>query len=262
MSLTKKDTAKSVKTLLVLLQSCRDQQVTITLRNDTIVQGTIVGVDGNMNIELKDAIVRPDPFYITKCPNLDSALRLDTGATVAASKNGDGVGASRCMTHSSNKKDAHREMDTVQRQHQQQQVEETDTCLKTPGGDFIDNNGDDVELTSTANTTTTTPNTGEDTYTTIRAGGSGSDDDLDDDVNSNCEEESDDTSSEEQNVNDGNDAGAGQTTSGDYFIVKGPRIRHIDLPTDCDLVASAKCEIERIRGRHKQWSKSDIVHHD
>jgi len=31
-----------------------------------------------------------------------------------------------------------------------------------------------------------------------------------------------------------------------FFIMKGLRIKHIDLPTDLDLIASTKYEIERI----------------
>lgn len=45
----------------------------------------------------------------------------------------------------------------------------------------------------------------------------------------------------------------------DCYIVKGTRIRHIDLPIGCDLLDSAKCEIERIRNRGKQWNKRDAV---
>ena len=61
----KRDTAKSVKTLLVTLQSMRGRDVVFTLRNDSVVRGTIIRVDADMNVELQNATVEPDPFYDT-----------------------------------------------------------------------------------------------------------------------------------------------------------------------------------------------------
>jgi small nuclear ribonucleoprotein (snRNP)-like protein len=122
---TRKDIAKSIKTLLVVLQSMRGQQVVITLRNDSNVTGTIVKVDSNMNIELSDVLIEPDLFYSTT--------------------------------------------------------------------------------------------------------------DLSDNTNQ--------------------DAGVAQP----YLLVKGTRIRHIEVPDKFDLIKEAKQEITRIKNRTKQWTKDDIV---
>lgn len=133
MSMTKKQIAKSVKTLIVLLQSMRDQQVVITLRNDTIVRGTIIRVDDCMNIELENATFEEDLFYKTGGEK-DKDGRLAASSTAGLSESG-----------------------------------------------------------------------------------------------------------------------------GDYFVIKGSRIRHIALDSESDLLACAKMEIEQIRARNRPWSKRDIV---
>lgn len=184
---TKKEIAKSVKTLLVMLQSIKDQQVTITLRNDTIVRGTILDVDANMNIELKDAMLEPDLFYCTRLAKV--------------------------------------QMKQQQGQKHDQQLEQQQPQQEQPPSMTID---DDCEpdTDNLAN---------EPTCPLIEI-------------------------EEKEEPVEGNSDGNEQVArSFDYFVVKGTRIRHIDLPPDYDLVASAKCEIERIRSRRKQWTKRDIV---
>lgn len=182
MGRTKKEIAKSVKTLLVMLQSIRDQQVTIVLRNDTLVRGTILNVDANMNIELKDAMLEPDLFYCTKFAK------------------------------------AH----IQQQQHQYQQQLQQPLCMDIEADDENDNCLSDMDKQA------------ETACPLIK-----------------IEEKGEANSKANENEQISNNF--------DYFVVKGTRIRHIDLPTDCDLVASAKCEIERIRNRRKQWTKRDIV---
>lgn len=152
-----------------MLQSIRNQQVIVTLRNDTLVKGTILDVDANMNIELKDAMLEPDLFYCTKLAKV----------------------------------------------HIQQQAPSK----------IIDDCESDMD--NLADGATSCP------FIKI-------------------EEKEEPVASD----SDGNEQ---ISRSFDYFVVKGTRIRHIDLPTDCDLVASAKSEIERIRSRRKQWTKRDIV---
>lgn len=170
---TKKEIAKSVKSLIVMLQSIRDQQVTVTLRNDTIVRGIIIDVDSNMNIELKNAIVEPDMFYCTSSTPGEEEEDEEEQQNVVVSSNDD----QECRLN----------------------VDETTDAVV----DDCEENGGLI---------------GE------------------------------------------NDAGVEQNSGKlDYFVVKGTRIRHIDLPADTDLVASAKGEIERIRNRRKQWTKRDIV---
>lgn len=183
MTTTRKEIAKSVKTLLIMLQSLRDQQVTITLRNDTIVKGTIFRVDADMNVELANASVEMDPFYCTNPvgPQTSDGDRESTGTDNDASA----------------------------------------AESRPPGGSSEMAIDDDLEMDEQA-----------------AAGASGQ---FDSDEND--EDEPEDTSS----------------ALYDYFIVKGSRIRHIDLPADRDLVAGTKREIERIRSRRKQWTKRDIV---
>lgn len=187
MASTRKDVAKSVKTLIVMLQSLKEQQVTITLRNDTLVRGSILGVDANMNVELKDATVELDGFYCTQTSSEqettnntnileDIDLQKSANETVVDTK---GLIVRDCSEVQSDICPSHR--------------------LPT----LVDNNDEDEE--------------------------------VHDEPSAYC------------------------ATVYDYFVVKGTRIRHIDLPTDLDLVGSAKGEIERIRNRRKQWSKKDIV---
>lgn len=188
-STSRKAIAKSVKTLLVLLQSLRDQQVTITLRNDTIVKGTIIRVDSSMNIELSNATVEADPFYCTEPKPKESEILQAQPAetTIEVDVNDDDFNVNNTGDH------GHAVYSIIGNRR----ANENDLSLQ---------DGDDV-------------------------GDESSDSDNDQSISKPC----------------------------DYFIVKGSRIRHIDLPTDNDLLAGTKSEIERIRNRRKQWSKGDIV---
>lgn len=199
---TRKDTAKSVKTLLVLLQSMRNQQVTITLRNDTIVRGTILKVDANMNIELKDATVESDLFYsTTPVAAVDSDQQSD-------SKNNDGL-------------------------IEEQEFKVNSDIQGGTRANFAPNNSNNDT------TEEMTTKIDQDNDNDGRLDGSEEEEDDDDD----------DEGEEEQQTN----------RLHDYFLVKGSRVRHIDVPTDYDLLASGRSEIERIRNRCKQWTKRDIV---
>lgn len=40
-----------------------NQQVRITLRNDSVVEGTMVKEDSDKTVELRDVIIELDPFY-------------------------------------------------------------------------------------------------------------------------------------------------------------------------------------------------------
>ena len=169
---TRKDVAKSVKTLLVMLQSMRQRQVTITMRNDTIVRGTIIKVDASMNIELQDATIEPDPFYCTS--------------------------------------------------------------------DLID--------ATTAATTTTT------TTTTTTA-----DDEARDSSGDELDEQPDQIHHDQDDPSDDERRGEQQRETCPYFVVKGSRVRHIDIPEGLDLMASTRLEIERIRNRRKPWTKRSAL---
>lgn len=196
MALGSKDVAKSVKTLLVMLQSCKNQQVSMVLRNDTRVTGTIVRVDGSMNIELQNATIEQDAFYCTD-GKIDSSGK-DLPGREKNSNDGAEPNANIDPTGDSS----------------------------THEKPFVDNDcGDDF---------TRDKSSGHDSII-----GSDHDGDDDDDNDDKCARQHNETY--------------------DYFIVKGSRIRHIDLPTDCDHIAGTKSEIERIRNRRKQWSKKDIL---
>lgn len=158
----KRDVAKCLKTLNVMLQSLKDQQVTITLRNDSIVRGTITSVDADMNIELRDATLAPDHFYLTDTPQ--EPRKLTDNEEVAASGDLSAAAIGEEV--------------------------EGDTC----------------------------------------------------DSDSSCEDL----------VND-------DETIYSYFVVKGSRVRHIDLPSDLDLASATRSEITRVRNRRKHWTKRDIV---
>lgn len=193
MASSKKEIAKSVKTLLVMLQSVRNQQVTITLRNDTIVKGTILSVDASMNIELENVSVDIDHFYLTNTPTTDEQLQaIAVDESVPQSED---IGEDSMMMD--------RDLDINQ----------------TTSDSEIKDYEKELELERSDR------NTNDDCLTSVN-----------------------------------NNSGNGNIKLYDYFIVKGTSIRHIDLPSDCDLLASAKCEIERIRNRRKQWTKRDIVH--
>lgn len=172
----RKDVAKSIKTLLVMLQSMRDQQVTITLRNDHIVTGTIISVDSNMNIQLKNALVGPDPFYQTA----QSTRPEETKKPVP-----DDPQQTQTNTH------------------------EVDKEMLTLSEDSREGYHDD---------------------------------------------ETKPVSSESDDDDDPQDEKAF-----DFFVVKGTRVRQVDIPEDFDVLAGTKQEIERIRNRRRQWSKRDIV---
>lgn len=200
MSTTRKDVAKSTKTLLVMLQSCRNQQVTVTLRNDTRVKGTIIKVDADMNIELKDATLEPDPFY----------------CTTSSSESCGGGGGIVCNSK-----------------------------LK-PECDTDDESDFECNTITTATITATTNATCAVSLVDNSEVGN---------INKNTS-----LSSGALNKAAGVNNEIGQSAQVcDYFLVKGSRIRHIDLPSDCDLLENTRNEIERIRNRRKQWTKRDIV---
>lgn len=171
---TKKDVAKSIKTLIVMLQSMKNQQVSITLRNDSVVRGTIVKVDSNMNVELMNVIIEPDPFYCTAEGPSDGPSNLIPDKIKYST-------------------------DTVINNNMIAQRKDT-------------NHVDPSIL--------------------------------------NQEEE-------DHDVDDGEMIDANDSLA--YLIVKGSRIRHIDVPENFDVMANTKQEIERMRGRTKQWTKQDIV---
>lgn len=203
MASSKKEVAKSIKTLIVMLQSLRDQQVTITLRNDTLVRGTILRVDACMNVELKDAVVEIDKFYCTQTtsseqePNKSGLSDKDQKEDHVRTEKSDVIlGTTDSQTSTSDIPD-----NVCPSKQQQQPV---------PSGNLVDKNNQEEEVND------------------VRMRGASA-------LTHQC------------------------ATVYNYFIVKGTRIRHIDLPTDCDLVDSTKVEIERIRSRRKQWSKKDIV---
>lgn len=177
---TKKDVAKSVKTLLVMLQSCRNQQVTVTLRNDTLVRGTLISVDASMNIELSNAIVEPDLFYCTDKTSKEDYDKdnMEVEDKIIDEKSGESSA-------------------------QKEPCVDNDSKLRSD------------KSSSPSNESRSLFNKNTHTIATVQA----------------C----------------------------DYFLVKGSRIRHIDLPSDYDLVESTRNEIERLRTRRKQWTKHDIV---
>ena len=183
---SKRDVAKSIKTLLVMLQSMKDQQVTITLRNDTLVSGTITSVDSNMNIELRDASIAPDPFYNTTATPVLEGINDDDSSPKTSTFDNDVASTTDNLSDSTSS-----------------DVKQCDSQVPHP---IIDGPIDYSDSSS-------------DEYT-------------------------DQTESE-------------QLLS--YFLVKGSRIRHIDVPADIDLLEQTKGEIERIRNRRKQWSKRDII---
>lgn len=181
---TRKDVAKSIKTLLVMLQSLKDQQVTITLRNDTTVRGTIIKVDSDMSIELRDATVESDPFY---CTNSTATTTITPSAPTST-----------------------------------QPTSSVGESFQRPDSDSEVDMGDLDNAPAITN---------DDNQNICQTGGDGE----------QCD-------------------GDKQTAaSRDYFVIKGSRIRHIDLPADYDLVAGTRREIERIRSKRKQWTKRDIV---
>lgn len=178
MATTRKEIAKSIKTLIVMLQSMRGKEVAVTLRNDSIVRGTIAKVDHDMNIELLNATVEQDLFYVTP----DSLRRRSQSSSQPSSKRisredvGDNfVGAS----------------------------DEDDGAASSSGPQQA-NLIDDQQRSSSSSSSPT--NSGNVMY--------------------------------------------------DFFLVKGSRIRHIDLPADdgCDLLDCTRNEIERLRNRRKQWN--------
>lgn len=157
---TRKEVAKSIKTLLVMLQSMRDQQIAITLRNDSIVYGTIKNVDSNMNVTLIDAVIELDPFYFT----------TPVRSSETSPENVD------------------------------EELDEQPDFRASPERPDIESS-DDSEQDSTPGNKKPIP----------------------------------------------------------FFILKGSRIRHIDLPNYLDPIAEAKQEIERMRHRTRAWTKTDIV---
>jgi small nuclear ribonucleoprotein (snRNP)-like protein len=50
--------------LVKFLQKLNREQVTIELKNGTVIQGTVIGVDATMNCHLKKAKVTVYVFYV------------------------------------------------------------------------------------------------------------------------------------------------------------------------------------------------------
>lgn len=195
---TKKDIAKSVKTLLVLLQSMRGRTVRITLRNDTLVTGTIIAVDSDMKIELKNATVEVDKFYHIDRSTLNLLnLRRELSESTVPEPGQN----SKALRHYS---------DLGTEQSADNNVN-NDSCMRgtvqaTDSGDhFTDGEHNDPAV---------------------------------------------------QAADQDHDSSA---TLHEYLVVMGSRVRHIDLPTDCDPLSSTRLEIQRIKTRARQWTKKDIV---
>lgn len=241
---SKKDIAKSVKTLLVLLQSMRGQDVVITLRNDNIVKGTILKVDANMNIELKNATVEPDPFYntsdqVTTIREEDREVKIEEQITLVRHHLPGGIESADPLT-------------TLAAAAATRQRLSDTTNNDTPASvrDFIDrssvqtmtSNGarqlDGGQLQGQFHAPAATVNRVEPL---------------------SCELNDD----EHRDIDDDQPRERGILTSSrrksDYLLVKGSRVRHVDVPADYDLVGGAKRELELVRNRRKQWSKRDII---
>lgn len=198
MQSSRKDTAKSIKSLIVLLQSLRGQKVTITLRNDTTVRGVVIKVDANMNIELKNATIEPDKFYRT-----DDMDESQLSSPVDLIVQGSDV------------------------------VDDMNIRLETMTNESSQSICNAGELSSHSQNknpiVTVVGDTSEDSE-------QGDDDETGDNANL-CE----------------------PNTEYDYLVVKGSRIRHLDLPNDSDLLQATREEILRIRNRRRQWTKRDAI---
>lgn len=227
----KKDIAKSVKTLLVMLQSIRDKRVAITLRNDTLVTGTVVKVGADMKIELKDATVEVDRFYCTD----ENTLNL-------------------VNAHSDLKKS-----EPLQHKDNDSDLED---CIGPDDMDIEqsdDNSNNDAFEKGAIDTNPRAKNGAVNNGTCHEQ----------DDYNIHHDDDCDKQVRHDQAV--GSTSGLqdpyGKGTKGDeststlheYFVVMGSRVRHIDLPADCDLLSATKSEIKRIRDRTRRWSKKDII---
>lgn len=247
MPVSKREIAKSVKTLLVLLQSLKKQQVTITLRNDTIVKGTIIKVDDCMNIELENAIVEDDLFYKTNNNIKESKQQIDYMNVDNENDNNIENGELEQVDDDMNINSDNQE--TIKIEQQQQLLKNVITNGASIGKSLQENsniNHDDQEINIDGGEFF--ENNNADNYDDEEQCYSDSDDD-DVDIN-------DSIGASNTNNNEGDYC---SNNMHDYFLVKGSRVRHIDLPSDCDLVACAKSEIERIRNRNRPWSKKDIV---
>lgn len=206
---TKKEIAKSLKTLIVMLQSLRDQQVSIVLRNDTVVTGTIVRVDASMNVELKNAKLESDPFYQTQ-PTKQNKSATDNEPQTSSSTD-----------HDDTKKQTHNLSTSIHASRIDQ---------SHLGGHR------------------------DDGYTECHSRKLLTHDNDEDDPS--CDNEESDCS-ESRHISKGDEHL--DLSKQHYFVVKGSRIRYIDLPSDHNLIESAKAEIERIRNKRKQWNKRDII---
>lgn len=218
----KKDIAKSVKTLLVMLQSMRDQRVRITLRNDTLVTGTIIKVDADMKIELRDAMVQLDKFY---CTDKDTLNLLDVRQHLCKSKQAADPRQTSEDFHGDN--------------HHRSDISDMGTQQSADGNINNDSHSQGVIEAGTRAT-----NSG-DSYALGQHNRSAIGMEIDDDNDKHVEDDQDHEST---------------ATLHEYFVVMGSRVRHIDLPTDCDPLSATKREIQRIRDRTRQWTKKDIVH--
>lgn len=255
MVLTKRDIAKSVKTLIVMLQSLRNQQVTITLRNDTIVTGKIVDVDGQLNIELTDATVEQDLFYCIQAPNIGGETsRQHERQTTTTTASGNSAVVDETMRDEEEEEEEDQagpsqEGATVDNLSERKDLN-FDSSHQTAAGDLVDKSSQHQQTPISADNETAAI-VATDPLTAAAA-----DQQL---ADRRTRKQKVDTSGTFRASKGDDLSNATTITVYDYFIVKGSRVRHIDLPTDCDMIASTKREIERIRGRRKQWTKRDIV---
>lgn len=267
MFLTKKDIAKSVKTLLVMLQSLKDQQVSITLRNDTVVTGKIVEVDGDMNIELANATVEQDLFYCiepieknTKKAKLNQQQQQQQPTTTATT----GPEQTRMATTNQEQErcTSGDEKDVFITEERDQTCDSSERRLVAADSHV---GGNSSRQTNLSETSTNIHISDGGSAILANVGAVAVDDDraapstADQQPKGGAMEEGDEVGNNKSRHIGEEDNLSSATNVYDYFIVKGSRVRHIDLPTDCDMIASTKCEIERIRGRRKQWTKRDIV---
>lgn len=258
MRVSKREIAKSVKTLIVLLQSLKKQQVTITLRNDTTVRGTIVKVDDCMNIELENAIVEDDLFYKTdkkQTLNLNNVNNNDCKELEQQQQENDYMNIDvECDSNINN--------------GELEQEDDGDMSINSDDQDTIDRQKQELMAGNSCsgwrrinNSLEENLNIEHDDQDNNVVGDKAGDDYYDDEQQ--CSSDSDDDVCTNDSIGGENNEGDYSDSSNggmhDYFLVKGSRVRHIDLPSDCDLVACAKSEIERIRHRNRPWSKKDIV---
>lgn len=241
--ITKKEIAKSVKSLIVMLQSLRDEQVTITLRNDSIVKGTIINVDAAMNIELKDTIIEPDLFYVTdRSPPPSTIKKIPKQSSPNRSTMSNNT--YRNQPSSANITNFNKDQDTdstlVVSSHEMKSE-----LLKV--NSEKEDNIESTKIFSTEDVPICVDQ--EEYFSSQESQETEQEDRFYSEQDEFDQSESNDDSSIDQTVN--------QYIN--YHLVKGSRIRFIELPNNIDLLTSTRSEIERLRNRRKQWTKRDII---